>query len=94
MTDLCKTDVKEVSKLDIKVTAALYLVMIDNNKDLALKTLAEVISCKPTPLASMRAWSNVFLLGEKAAGIVPLLSSSKLDKVSKKNLETFKERIN
>jgi len=93
MENLIKTDVKDEQTLDVRVTAALYLCMIEHQKQEVLRSLAEVIAVPQKSQAKGRAWANVYLLGPMAGGIVDILAAMKLNKEDQQMLAQFKERL-
>ena len=94
MEKLIKTDVKDAQTLDVRVTAALYLCQIGQQKEEALRSLAEVItSAEGRSAGKGRAWANVLLLGPDAKGIVDLLKSEKLKEKDQQVLSTFQSRL-
>jgi hypothetical protein len=94
MERLIKTDVKDEQTLDVRVTAAFYLCQIGQQKDEALRSLAEVITGAEGKLpAKGRAWANVFLLGSDAKGIADLLKSAKLKGNDQQTLSVFQSRL-
>jgi hypothetical protein len=95
MTKLIQTDVKDEQALDVRVTAALYLWQIGQQKDEALRSLAEVIAGADGKAAGKgRAWANVLLLGSDAKGIADLLKSAKLKEKDQQTFSVFQSRLN
>jgi hypothetical protein len=92
MEDLSNTDVKDKRMLDVRSMAALYLFRVDHKKDEALLSLAEVIATPGRSMAKGRAWSNVFLLGSEAKGIVGKLQSLAVDQADQAILAVFRSR--
>jgi N-sulfoglucosamine sulfohydrolase len=94
MEKLIQTDVKDERTLDVRVTAAHYLCQINQRKDVALRSLAEVItSAEGKSAAKGRAWANVFLLGSDAKVIVAMLTSAKLKDKDQQTLSVFQSRL-
>ncbi len=94
MEKLIKTGASDEQTLDVRVTAALYLCQIEQKKDEALRSLAEVITtAKDQSPGKGRAWANVFLLGSEAKDIEQILQSTKLAKNDEKTLSVFLSRI-
>lgn len=94
MVKLAGTDVKDEGTLDVRVTAALYLCLINQEKTAALKSLAEVIAGAPGQAAARgRAWANVFLLGKQAREIETMLPGMKLTQKNQDVLAVFVSRV-
>ena len=94
MEKLIQTGAKDEPTLDVRVTAALYLCQIDQKKDEALRSLAEVITSADGKSAGKgRAWANVFLLGADAKGIVDMLKGAKLKEKDQQTLSLFQSRL-
>jgi hypothetical protein len=94
MEKLIKTDVKDERTLDVRVTAALYLCQIEQQKDEALRSFAEVITTADGKSAGKgRAWANLFLLGSEAKGIEGMLTGVKLYKKDQETLAIFQSRL-
>jgi len=94
MNKLINTDVKDEETADVRVTAALYLTMADQEKASALRSLAEVIAgAAGRSPARGRAWANVFLLGSQAGTIEGMFKSMELSKKDQEVLSRFASRI-
>lgn len=94
MGPLINSDVKDEGTLDVRVTAALFLCLINREKAAALRSLAEVIADAPGKAAARgRAWANVFLLGTQASGIERLLQGMTLGKKDQDTLSVFVDRV-
>ena len=92
MNKLIKTDVKDERTLDVRVTAALFLCQVNQTKDEALRSLAEVITSADGKAAGKgRAWANVFLLGSEAKDIESMLA--KLSSKDQETLSFFQARL-
>lgn len=94
MGKLINTDPKDERTLDVRVTAALYLCQIEQQKDLALRAMAEVITtASDKSPAKGRAWANVLLLGAQARGLEGLLKANKLGKNDQAALALYQSRL-
>jgi N-sulfoglucosamine sulfohydrolase len=93
MDKLITTDIKDEDTLDVRVTAALYLSLINHEKTAALRSLAEVIAGAPGKSPGQgRAWANVFLLGTQAKEIVDLLKPMRLSAKEQERLSLYASR--
>ena len=78
----------------MRVTAAFFLSQIDQKKNMALRSLAEVITtASDKSSAKGRAWANVLLLGAKAREIEAMLQNTTLQKKDQAALSMFRSRI-
>jgi N-sulfoglucosamine sulfohydrolase len=89
MKSLMKSDLKDESTLDVRVSAALFCCQTKREKDAALQSFAEVIASSGKSMAKGRAWANIFLLGKEAVGIQEILKPLKLSGDAKAALALF-----
>ena len=89
---LIQSDLNDEGSLDVRVTAALCLARIGHEKDVALRSLVEVIAAPGKSMAKGRAWANLFLLGAEAGTIKSLFENVKLAKDDQNTLSHFISR--
>ncbi len=93
MEKLIASDARDEQTLDVRVTAAHYLLQIGHKNDVALSSLAEVITnAKGNVPGKGRAWANLNLLGKEASGISAMLKDEKLGKKDQEALSALQRR--
>jgi N-sulfoglucosamine sulfohydrolase len=89
---LAQSSIDDKRLSDVRVTAAYYLLSVEQHKAQALRSLAEIITAPGKSMAKGRAWANLFLLGDQALDIVDIFKPMRLDNNNAATLALLRSR--